>query len=79
MCQKLIKKEFPKEMILLKISERVEDIEDWESYRDQITSQIHLLLEKNKSIRIISMNLIAKYPYFRDQIHELLESLSDQN
>lgn len=25
------------------------------------------------------MNLIAKYPYFRDQIHELLESLSDQN
>ena len=75
--QKLYKKEFPKEMIEKKITNFNEEIVDWSSHASQIELQMQSFLARGKSLRIISMELVGKYPYFRDEILELLELLDD--
>lgn len=75
--QKLYKKEFPKEMIEEKIAQFTEEIADWSTHSTQIDFQIRALLARGKSIRTISMELVGKYPYFHDEILEIIGSLDD--
>ena len=77
MSTKLMKKEFPKEMILEKIEMFDTEIHDWESHRSSIIHQIQTLEHRNKAKKIIAMTIIGKYPYFRDEIKELLEDTMD--
>lgn len=74
---KLLKKEFPKEMIIQKLEVFDQEIHDWESHTSSIIHQIQTLKWRGKSSRIISMQIIWKYPYFRDQITELLLGQDD--
>lgn len=74
---KLLKKWFPKEKILEKVEVAQEDIRDWENQGRNIEIQIQNLLTKWKSKMIISVILWGKYPYFRDQIREILDTSSD--
>ena len=76
---KLSKKEFPKDLIEEKVTLAEEDIMDWESNRVWIEYQINSLLARGKSLRIIAMTLAGKYPYFRDEIREYVESLDDSD
>jgi regulatory protein len=76
---KLIRKEFPKDLIEEKVTLSEEDIMDWESNRWQIEHQIASLLQRGKSLRIVSMTLVGKYPYFRDEIREYIEWLDDSD
>ncbi len=76
MSTKLMKKEFPKDLILEKIEAFDTEIHDWETHRSSIIHQIQTLEQRGKSRRIISMQLTGKYSYFRDEITELL---TDQN
>ena len=76
---KLSKKEFPKDLIEAKVLLAEEDIMDWENNRSNIEHQINSLLTRGKSLRIISMTLVGKYPYFRDKIQEYVESLDDSD
>jgi hypothetical protein len=69
---KLMKKEFPKEMILEKIESFDVEIHDWEGNRISIMSQIQTFEQRGKSRRMISSLLVSKYSYFRDEITELL-------
>ncbi len=72
MSTKLMKKEFPKDMILEKIEMFDAEIHDWDSHRSSIIHQIRTLEQRGKAKKIIEMNLLGKYPYFRDQIREIL-------
>ena len=74
---KLMKKWFPKEMILEKLENSLEEIRDWSSHAREIESLRDSLLRKGKSNQFIRMTLSGKYPYFRDEISELLEWASD--
>ena len=62
------------------ITEKIEvfdsEIHDWETHRSVIIHQIQTLEQRGKSRRIIAMQITGKYPYFRDEITELL---TDQN
>ncbi len=78
MKMKLMKKWFPKEMILSKVESSHEEIQDWGTHGREIESQIGSLLKKWKSTQIIRMTLSGKYPYFRDEISELLTTESDR-
>jgi SOS response regulatory protein OraA/RecX len=77
--QKLLKKEFPKEMIQEKISLLEDEISDWDSYKIQIEHQIHTLLERGKSLRVIQNLLVSRYPYFRDEIVWYIENATDMD
>jgi hypothetical protein len=77
MHQKLLKKEFPKEMIKEKISLLEDEIVDWSNHKNQIEHQIRTLLERGKSLRIIRNLLVSRYPYFHDEIGEYIDSLDD--
>ena len=77
MSMKLMKKEFPKDLILEKIELFYTEIHDWESHRSSILHQIATLEQRGKSRRIIAMQLTGKYPYFRDEITELLTDKND--
>jgi SOS response regulatory protein OraA/RecX len=77
MTQKLYKKEFPKDMIEEKIALLDEEIVDWETHKNQIEHQIRTLLERGKSLRSIAILMISRYPYFRDEITEYMESSED--
>ncbi len=74
---KLLKKEFPKEKVLEKIEWIEQEIKDWETHKNNIESQIQNLLKKWKSKMMIKVILWGKYPYFRDQIGEILLENSD--
>ena len=76
MSTKLMKKEFPKDLIAEKIEMFDTEIHDWETHRSSIIHQIQTFEQRGKSRRIIAMQLTGKYPYFRDEITELL---TDQN
>ncbi len=76
---KLMKKWFSKDMILSKIRFSEEEIRDWTIHGREIESTIENLLKKGKSTQMIRMTLSQKYPYFRDEISELLLSLSDES
>ncbi|MBC7498608.1 RecX family transcriptional regulator [Candidatus Gracilibacteria bacterium] len=77
MSMKLMKKEFPKEMIGDKIELFDSEIHDWEAHRSSIMHQIQTLEQRGKSHRIISIQITGKYPYFRDEITELLTDRND--
>jgi len=77
MLQKLYKKEFPKDMIEEKISFLDEEIIDWDMHKNHIERQIETLLERGKSVRSIAMIMVSRYPYFRDEITEYMESSED--
>lgn len=74
---KLQKKEFPKDMIAEKLEVFDVEIRDWESNRPSILHQIQTLEQRGKSSRIIHSTIISRYPYFRDEITELLSWLDD--
>lgn len=77
MSMKLTKKEFPKELILEKIEMFDTEIHDWESHRSSIIHQIQTLEHRGKSRRIMAIQIVGKYPYFRDEITELLIEKND--
>jgi len=77
MTQKLYKKEFPKDMIEEKISLLDEEIVDWDMHKNQVLHQIGVFLERGKSIRSVAMLMASRYPYFRDEIIEHLDSIDD--
>lgn len=74
---KLIKKGFPRQSIEQHIREHTLEIHDWEATTPTIDSNIHTFLARGKSIPSISALLCSKYPYFRDEIKDLLASYSD--
>lgn len=74
---KLMKKEFPKEKVIAKIERVQEEIRDWKYHEKMIEKQIQNLLEKGKSKMMIWVILSGKYPYFRDEIKEILNESSD--
>lgn len=76
---KLMKKWFPKELILTKIELSQEEIRDWSLHAQEIESTIGNLLKKGKSTQIIRMTLSGKYPYFKNEISEFLASYSDES
>ncbi len=76
---KLMKKEFPKDMILEKLQSFDSEIQDWESNQSSIVRQIETLSTRGKSGRIIIATLLGKYPYFKDQITELLSEGDDKD
>lgn len=72
-----MKKEFPKDMILEKIEMFDSDIHDWESHRSSVSHQIQALEHRGKAKKIIAITLVGKYPYFKDQIQEILTDVTD--
>ncbi len=64
-------------MILEKLEACHIEIYDWESHRSSIIHQIQTLQWRDKSRRIIAIQMTGKYPYFRDQISELLSGQDD--
>lgn len=74
---KLMKKEFPKEKVIEKIEWIQEEIRDWKYHEKMIEKQIQDLLGKGKSKMMIWVILGGKYPYFRDEIKEILHASSD--
>ncbi len=74
---KLIKKEFPTEKVIKKIEWIQEEIRDWKNHEKTIEKQIQDLLGKGKSKMMIWVILGGKYPYFRDEIKEILHNSSD--
>lgn len=76
---KLQKKDFPKEMIGEKLEIFDTEIRDWESNRLNIQNQIHTLDQRGKSSRVVHNTIISKYPYFRDEITELLSESDDSD
>ena len=76
---KLMKKWFPKELILKKIELSEAEIRDWSLHAQEIESTIGNLLKKGKSTQIIRMTLSGKYPYFKNEISEFLASYSDES
>lgn len=75
---KLMKKDFPKEVIASVYAEFSEEVHDWEANRQAVEIQIRTLDGRGKSKQAISSLLSSKYPYFRDEIRTLLEWSSDE-
>ncbi len=75
--QKLTKKEFTRELILAKVESNLQDIMNWDECRHAVTDQIRTLFARSKSRQVVMMTLVGKYPYFRDEIRELIEWMSD--
>lgn len=76
---KLLKKGFTRENIRKYLLDNTEELEDWESQRSSILRQIDTLIVRGKSLRMIAALIVPKYPYFRDQIDAILESMTDTN
>lgn len=76
---KLLKKWFPKDAILEKIRQHHEEMHDWSNHVQEIEWKIDTLIRKWKSSQSISILLGGKYPYFQDEIRNLLSSRSDQS
>lgn len=74
---KLIKKWFPKEKIENIRASYQEAIRSWEDHASHITSEWDKLLSRGKSRQVALLTLIKKYPYFRDEISELLLEKDD--
>ncbi len=76
---KLIQKWFPKEWVREALMEYIGELEDWEWQKERILHQIMTLQGRGKSQRMIASILVGKYPYFRREIEEILESMDDQD
>jgi len=77
MIRKLRAKAFPRELIEQNIEAFSEEWGDFDEYRTEILSQIDTYRARHKSRREISALLYQKYPYFRDQIGEIIGGISD--
>ena len=66
-------------MILEKIQVNDTEIHDWESNRSNIMHRIATLEQRGKSHRIIALEIIGNYPYFKTEITELLQEKDDTN
>ncbi len=77
--RKYMLKWFPKELIEEKLEQNAPDIHTWENYRWSIENQIRTYLQRKKSLRIIAMTLVRKYPYFRDEIEALIIDSDDSD
>ena len=60
-------------MIIEKLEFSLEEIREWSSHAREIEIIRDSLLKKGKSLQIVKMTLIGKYPYFKSEISELLE------
>lgn len=69
---KLTKKRFPKELIIEKLENIYDSLREWSEYQSTVQQQIQTLVSRGKSTKIIEITLSGKYPYFRDEIRELL-------
>lgn len=74
---KLLKKWFPKSNIEKALSHNEADIKDWNKYSNIVEQKIANLQRRWKSLQSIQIILIWKYPYFRDEIRDLLRESSD--
>lgn len=75
--QKILKKEFPKDMIYQKMLLLEDEISDWEMHRATIEQKMQTLLNRGKSLGVIRRLFISRYPYFSQYITEYLEKLDD--
>lgn len=62
----------------MKIVDFADEIEDWQNIRPNLVRWLENRLEKGKSRKILEMELFGKYPYFKDEISELLSLYSDE-
>ena len=76
---KLLKKGFSREIIEKMLLDNMEELEDWEWQRSSIIRQIDTLMARGKSLRMIASLIVPRYPYFRYQIDEILQSMTDMN
>lgn len=77
MRQKLLLKKFPKNEIEEKVEKMMIEIEDWENFRFNITRNIENKIGRGKSIAILKNELLGKFPYFKEEIQDLLASYDD--
>lgn len=75
--RKLFLKGFPKERIEHTLAQHVWEFQDWESISHAVQARIQTLSSRGKSKTHIRMELVHMYPYFRDQIEEILLSETD--
>lgn len=75
---KLLKKSFPKEAIWKTLDIFTNEVHSWENYEREIIQKIDSLLARGKSRQYITIMLCGKYPYFKDNIFEILENTSDK-
>jgi SOS response regulatory protein OraA/RecX len=71
---KLIKKQFPKQLVDTMMLQYEVEIHDWDEYSSSIEHQITASLSRGKSKQMILSGLLQKYPYFRHEIATILES-----
>lgn len=64
-------------MILEKLEMYDTEIHDWDSHRSSVMHQIQTLEWRGKSRRVITLHIAGKYPYFRDEITEILSDKND--
>lgn len=76
---KLLTKLFDREKIEKKIEKFSEEIIDWQNYEETIRRTIDNKIQKWKSKNNIKMELIQKFPYFKDEIIEIIEWTSDNS
>ncbi len=74
---KLMKKWYSRDLIAEYLSRNTEELQDWDMQKSALVRQIDTLIARGKSVRMIGVMVIPKYPYFRDEIEELLSELSD--
>lgn len=77
MMRKLLLKWFSREKILWKISEWYQEITNWENIRPHIVRSAENKLQKWKSLFVLQMEYIQKYPYFKEKIIELFCDYDD--
>jgi SOS response regulatory protein OraA/RecX len=75
--EKLHLKEFPKELIQEVLVRHQEEIRNWDEYASVIEREIESSQKKGKSKYFIRATLQGKYPYFKDEIEELLGKEDD--
>ncbi len=74
---KLLKKWFPKEEIIKIITSFDIEIHEWENYENEISQKIQNALARGKSKQYIAIMFCEKYPYFKNNILEILERSSE--
>ncbi len=74
---KLLKKWFPKEEIIKIITSFDIEIHEWENYENDISQKIQNALARGKSKQYIAIMFCEKYPYFKNNILEILERSSE--
>ncbi|PID83940.1 hypothetical protein CSB09_03425 [Candidatus Gracilibacteria bacterium] len=74
---KLMTKEFTKESIAQGIQKYESTLKDWDQYEKYIVQKIETYLYRKKSQKEIYITLCREYPYFSEQMKDLLDSYDD--